>query len=93
MKEGQVTTADELLNKALRYKGYWGNKGGITVSGGEPLLQMDFLTELFRKAKAGRNPYNSGYQRQSLHRKEALAYQMAGADEVYRSGASGYQAD
>lgn len=51
MKEGQVTTADELLNKALRYKGYWGNKGGITVSGGEPLLQMDFLTELFRKAK------------------------------------------
>ena len=26
-------------------------KGGITVSGGEPLLQMDFLTELFRKAK------------------------------------------
>ena len=51
MKEGQVTIADELLNKALRYKGYWGNKGGITVSGGEPLLQMDFLTELFRKAK------------------------------------------
>ena len=51
MKEGQVTTVDELLNKALRYKGYWGNKGGITVSGGEPLLQMDFLTELFRKAK------------------------------------------
>ena len=51
MKEGQVTTADELLNKALRYKGYWGNKGGITVSGGEPLLQMDFLTELFRKAE------------------------------------------
>ena len=51
MKEGQVTTADELLNKALRYKGYWGNKGGITVSGGEPLLQMDFLTELFPTQK------------------------------------------
>ena len=39
------------LKKALRYKNYWGEKGGITVSGGEPLLQIDFLIELFRKAK------------------------------------------
>lgn len=45
-------TADELLEQALRYRSYWGPKGGITVSGGEPLLQIDFLTELFRKAKA-----------------------------------------
>ena len=44
-------TADELLEKACRYRSYWGSKGGITVSGGEPLLQIDFLTELFRKAK------------------------------------------
>lgn len=51
MAEGQVYTADELLKKALRYKSYWGEKGGITVSGGEPLLQIDFLTELFCKAK------------------------------------------
>lgn len=51
MGEGQEYTADELLKKALRYKSYWGDKGGITVSGGEPLLQIDFLTELFRKAK------------------------------------------
>lgn len=44
-------TVDELLNKALRYKSYWGKNGGITVSGGEPLLQIDFVTELFKKAK------------------------------------------
>lgn len=44
-------TADELIKKALRYKSYWGKNGGITVSGGEPLLQIDFLTELFQKAK------------------------------------------
>ena len=45
-------TADEVLAKALRYRDYWGAEGGITVSGGEPLLQIEFLTELFEKAKA-----------------------------------------
>ena len=49
---GEEVTADELLKKALRYKAYWKNGGGITVSGGEPLLQMDFLIDLFKKAKA-----------------------------------------
>lgn len=44
-------TADEILQKAVRYKNYWKNGGGITVSGGEPLLQIDFLTELLKKAK------------------------------------------
>lgn len=51
MGEGQEYTVDELLKKALRYKSYWGDKGGITVSGGEPMLQMDFLIEFFCKAK------------------------------------------
>ena len=51
MKDADWQTADEVLKKALRYKNYWGEKGGITVSGGEPLLQIDFLIELFRKAK------------------------------------------
>ena len=45
-------SADEVLQKALRYREYWGEEGGITVSGGEPLLQLEFLTELFSKAKA-----------------------------------------
>ena len=48
----QELSADEVLKKALRYREYWGAEGGITVSGGEPLLQLDFLTELFEKAKA-----------------------------------------
>lgn len=51
MKTGTLTSADDLIKKALRYRSYWGNEGGITVSGGEPLLQIDFLTELFKKAK------------------------------------------
>ena len=45
-------SADEVFQKALRYREYWGAEGGITVSGGEPLLQLEFLTELFGKAKA-----------------------------------------
>ena len=45
-----LQTADELLDNAERFRSYWGTKGGITVSGGEALLQIDFLIELFRKA-------------------------------------------
>ena len=46
---GETRTADELLSQALRYKTYWKKGGGITVSGGEPLLQIDFLIEFFKK--------------------------------------------
>lgn len=48
---GEEMTAEEIINKALRYKSYWKDDGGITVSGGEPLLHIDFLTELFTLAK------------------------------------------
>ncbi|MCR5558502.1 MAG: pyruvate formate lyase-activating protein [Butyrivibrio sp.] len=50
-KSEDMRTADEILDFAERYRGYWGEEGGITVSGGEPLLQIDFLLELFKKAK------------------------------------------
>lgn len=49
--DGEFISADDLLKKAMRYKSYWKNNGGITVSGGEPLLQIDFLLEFFKKAK------------------------------------------
>ncbi len=52
MKAGSLYTAEELLAQAKKYRAYWGAKGGITVSGGEPLLQIDFLTEFFALAKA-----------------------------------------
>ena len=83
MTAGKSYTADALLKQAVKYRTYWGNKGGITVSGGEPLLQIDFLIELFRKA---------GYERQSLHGKRAILFKMAGTDEIHRSDSSGYQA-
>lgn len=51
MKGGEVYTAKQLFEKAYRYKNYWKDNGGITVSGGEPLLQIDFVTEFFKCAK------------------------------------------
>lgn len=48
---GTLRTPEDVLQQALRYKTYWKNGGGITVSGGEALLQMDFLLEFFRLAK------------------------------------------
>lgn len=44
---GKEYTPEELVKRALRYKEYFNNDGGVTVSGGEPLLQAEFVTVLF----------------------------------------------
>lgn len=44
---GEEWEAEALFEKTMRYKSYWGKNGGVTVSGGEPMLQMRFVTELF----------------------------------------------
>jgi pyruvate formate lyase activating enzyme len=43
-------TVDEVLSEYQKYSRFY-KKGGITVSGGEPLLQIEFLIELFKSAK------------------------------------------
>ena len=48
----QTWTARDILTLALRYRPYWGSTGGITASGGDPLMQTEFLLELFTLAKA-----------------------------------------
>ena len=51
MEGGEELTAKEVFDKAYRYRNYWKKNGGITVSGGEALLQIDFVIELFKLAK------------------------------------------
>lgn len=48
---GTQYTAEEIVQKVVRYKEYFGETGGITISGGEPLLQSDFCRELFDLCK------------------------------------------
>lgn len=48
---GTTVTSDELVAKILRYKPYFSVSGGVTVSGGEPLSQAEFVAELFKKLK------------------------------------------
>lgn len=45
---GTEYEAEEIVRRAARYRGYFGRDGGITLSGGEPLLQRDFAAEVFR---------------------------------------------
>ena len=49
---GTEYTVDEVVSKILRYRTYFGKDGGVTVSGGEALMQAEFVTDLFRALKA-----------------------------------------
>ena len=51
LTDGKQMEADEIIDRFLRNASFY-RTGGITATGGEPMLQIDFLTELFAKAKA-----------------------------------------
>ena len=48
--KGKEYSVDDIVNEVLKYKNYYKN-GGVTISGGEPLLQIDFVIEIFKKLK------------------------------------------
>ncbi len=48
---GKEVSVQELKKEILKYKNYFGENGGVTLSGGEPLLQIDFVLELFAELK------------------------------------------
>lgn len=49
--KGQPVTPEEMVEKILRFRPYFGKNGGVTLSGGEPLLQPGFATRLFTLLK------------------------------------------
>ena len=51
INEGHYQSLDEIFDKIMRYKNYIYPRGGVTISGGEPLLQHKFIYELFSKLK------------------------------------------
>ena len=48
--EGEEYTPEDIVKKAVRFKEYFGDDGGITLSGGEPLLQASFARKVFELA-------------------------------------------
>lgn len=51
INKGKEMSVEEIIKMLRRYKPYYGDIGGVTCSGGEPLLQSEFLTELFKECK------------------------------------------
>ena len=48
---GKYKSLDDIFEKIMKYKNYIYPNGGVTITGGEPLLQVKFLIELFKKLK------------------------------------------
>lgn len=48
---GEYKSLDDIFEKIMKYKNYIYPSGGVTITGGEPLLQVKFLIELFKKLK------------------------------------------
>lgn len=51
MNNGSYKSLDDIFKQIIRYKNYICPNGGVTITGGEPLLQAKFLIELFKKLK------------------------------------------
>ncbi|MCF1427270.1 MAG: pyruvate formate lyase 1-activating protein [Shewanella sp.] len=52
LHDGKETTVDELMAQVKAYRGFYANGGGVTASGGEAILQAEFVAEWFKACKA-----------------------------------------
>ena len=48
---GQEMTVEDVVKRALKYKRFYGKNGGVTFSGGEPLMQAAFVLECVKRLK------------------------------------------
>ena len=62
---------DELVTRILRYRSYFGERGGVTVSGGEPLCQQAFVASLFKELKSMRDSGNLRHLRLNFSRRNS----------------------
>lgn len=90
---GEEYTVEEIVKKAVRFKSYFGEKGGVTVSGGEPLAQADFVAKLFEELhKVGINtaldtagyPVNESVRNALKHTDTVLCDIKFSTDEEYK---------
>lgn len=73
---GTLMTLDDVMGEVLKYKNYYKKTGGITISGGEPFTQPEFLTNILKTCKANgvhTAVDTSGYGNME-HIKEAFKY-------------------
>lgn len=51
-KGGEPADSEEIIKKIIHYKPYFGTEGGVTFSGGEPLMQAEFLLDMLKKCRS-----------------------------------------
>lgn len=77
---GTPYSVEDIVKKMLRYKTYFGSKGGVTVSGGEPLMQAEFVYELFKRLHE--NGINTALDTASVKPTEAVKRVLSETDTV-----------
>jgi len=77
---GEAYTPEDVVRRALRCRPYFGQKGGVTLSGGEPLLQRAFVAEVFRLCHE--NGINTCLDTSGCYAPEACDAALAHTDRV-----------
>ena len=72
MNSGTLYTADELIDKAWKYRTYWGSKGRYYRQWGRTASADRFSAGVVPESKRKRNQHNTGYLWKSIHKRRAI---------------------
>ena len=91
---GTPYTVEALVKRVLRYRPYFGKRGGVTVSGGEPLAQSEFVAAFFRalKAEGIHTALDTAAMAPSSKVREVLSYTDLVLCDVKYTNEEGYRA-